>query len=104
MITIKLGEKRTALFGSWYRTAEVGDKKFHVGVERGKKKRIAFKPRGPGAYGYEWHGFVRDERGRDIWSGRVGKSLGTRGLLRAAGLLTGPDQETQPAAATSARS
>jgi hypothetical protein len=58
-----------------------------VGVERGKRVRIAFKPRGAN-HGFHWWGFVRcPADGKRVWEGRVGKSIGARGLLKAAGVI-----------------
>lgn len=76
----------------WSRRVLVGDVEYVVGVERGRKVRIAFKPSGQNV-GWRYHGFVRDVRGREVWSERVGGTLGARGLLRRAGLLppTGSD-------------
>lgn len=58
--------------------------------ERGRKVRIAFKPRGQNV-GWRYVGFVRDARGREVWADRVCGTLGARGLLRRAGLLPSPD-------------
>ena len=58
-----------------------------VGVERGKRVRIAYKPRGRNI-GYKWYGFVRDGKGHEIWSGLVTKSLGVNGVLKLAGLIS----------------
>lgn len=77
----------------WTRKVTFGDGRvFFVGVDRGKAVRIAFKPRGQNR-GYWWWGFVRDERGRDVWSARVSKNLGVRGLLRRAGLIETPAEQ-----------
>jgi hypothetical protein len=85
---IELGEKHEYAFGGgWSRLVQVDGVEYRVGVERGKMVRIAFKPRGKNR-GWKWHGFVRDPKtNKTIWGGEVGKSLGARGLLRAAGLL-----------------
>lgn len=81
----QLGPKRAYLLGGWVRTATVAGTSYLVGVERGKPVRIAFKPKGQNL-GYTWWGFVRTPEGKRIWEGEVGKSLGARGLLLAAGI------------------
>lgn len=77
-------------FGGWSQQVCVADRLYVVGVEPGKRVRIMYKPRGPGAYGYKWHGFVRsaDDGARVNWSDEVPGSLGVRGLLIDAGILT----------------
>ena len=79
------GERRHNSWGAWYQTVLVVGQRYVVGVEPGKRVRIAFKPRG--TYGRQWHGLVRSSAGRDIWSGQVNKSTGVFTLLRFAGLL-----------------
>jgi len=61
----------------------VGDQKLHVGVSMGKQVRIAYSSK----RGHLWHGHVRDAKGKDVWSGQVGKSDGVFAVLRYAGLL-----------------
>ena len=85
MKKVEIIERHEGLSG-WYATVLVDGVKYFVGIERGKRVRIAFKPRGENI-GYWWNGLVRDARGRDVWYGRVNKSNGVRGLLRFAGLL-----------------
>jgi len=71
-----------------YMTVLVEGKKFYLGVERGRRVRIPYKPaRGGQNIGFKWMGFVKDESGHEIWSGYVSKGLGVPGLLRAAGLI-----------------
>lgn len=74
-----------------YATALVNGVRYFTGVERGKRVRIAYKPRGENI-GYHWRGFVNDKDGRCVWSGRVDKSCGVRTLLRFAGVV---GQETK---------
>lgn len=78
-----------AFEGGWSRKVKVGDQEYIVGVERGKRVRIAYKPRGQNI-GWKWRGFVRDAKGREIWSGLVPKTLGARGLLADAGVISIP--------------
>lgn len=61
-------------------------REFHVGVERGNRVRVAFKPRD--FVGFRWHGFVRDVQGKTIWSGRVNKSDGAHAMLVCASLIS----------------
>lgn len=69
----------------WSRKCRVNGQDFHVAVTRGKSVRIAFKPRGQNR-GWHWHGTVYAD-GKCIWSGRVEKSIGVRGLLRSADVI-----------------
>lgn len=73
--------------GGWSRHVVYRGTQYVVGVERGRAARIAFKPRGRNL-GWHWCGFVRNAAGRQLWSGRVGKSVGVRGLLQYAGIWT----------------
>lgn len=84
---ITLGEKRDNGRGAWYREATVGGIMYRVSMSHGKRVRIPYKPRGPGAYGFHWYGLVRDADGHRIWSGRAPKSLGVRGMLIVAGVI-----------------
>ena len=94
MSTYTLIERHDAkLGGGWYATVEVNGKRYFCGIERGKVVRIAFKPRGQNK-GFHWTGFVRSASGKTIWSGRVGKSNGIRGLLKAAGLVSSEQAAT----------
>ena len=78
----------------WSRRVRVGETEYVAGVERGRKVRIAFKPSGQNV-GWRYHGFVRDARGREVWSDNVCGTLGARGLLRRAGLLPSPATVTE---------
>ena len=80
-----LEPKRDSLRG-WSRRAEHDGKEFHCSVMRGKRVRIAYKPRGPGAFGFWWFGSVRVD-GKLIFNGQVAKSIGCRGLLKMAGVF-----------------
>jgi hypothetical protein len=54
------GPWRVTPFGDKYASVTMSDgRKFFVGVERAKRVRIAFKPRGQN-YGWRYFGFVRD--------------------------------------------
>ena len=85
--SLQLGQRRESGTGGWSRPVTVDGVAYIVGVVRGKRVRIAYKPRGPGGWGFWWHGYVRDAKGKEIWSGRVGKSAGARGILEDAGIL-----------------
>ncbi len=78
-----LAQQHDYQFG-WSRRIRYNGTDFMVGIEQGKLTRIAYKPRGPGAYGHHWIGFVRDAKGHSLWSGRVSKSVGCAGLIRFA--------------------
>lgn len=86
---ILIGARRPMSFGGWSQMVCVADRLYVVGVEPGKRVRIAYKPRGKGAYGYQWLGFVRsaDDGKRVYWRDDVPGSLGVRGLLTDAGVL-----------------
>jgi len=85
-----LGERHENAFsGTWSRKVTLDGRELRVGVERGKRVRIAFKPRNNGGWGYHYYGFVR-ENGREIWCDRVQGSAGVRGILVDAGLLPLP--------------
>lgn len=72
-------------FGGWSRRCRIGDVEYQVAVKRGKAVKIPYKPRGQNI-GWHWHGTVYSG-GRCVWSGRVPKSLGVRGLLIEAGVF-----------------
>ncbi len=80
--------------GSWHRNVIVNGWRYTCGVEKGKRVRIRFKPQGQNV-GNEWWGIVRDQACRVVWSGKVGRTLGVRGLLIRAGLLC-PDEPIAP--------
>ena len=81
-----LDPRREGLRG-WYAKVEVSGSVYFVGVERGNRVRIPYKPRGAGAYGFQHWGLVRDAQAKPLFYDRVPGSLGIRGLLRAAGVL-----------------
>ena len=80
--------------GGWSRRVEIAGVEYIVGIERGRRVRIAYKPRGPTGWGFHWHGFVRDAKGRTIWTGRVNKSTGVKMMLLCSGLVV-PDPEPE---------
>lgn len=88
MTSIVLGEKRDNAGGGWRRDATVGGKRYTCSVRAVGRIRIPFKPRG--TYGIVWEGVVYDETGRCILSERINGSLGVRGLLRLAGVISPP--------------
>lgn len=70
----------------WSRRVEVNGQQLTVGIEQGKRVRIKYKPRGDGAYGHQWWGFVRDSKtGVTFWSSLVTRSIGCSGLIERAG-------------------
>lgn len=88
-----LGERRENAFtGTWSREITLDGRTLRVGVERGKRVRIAFKPRNNGGWGYHYYGFVRAD-GAEVWSGRVQGTAGVRGILVDAGLLPLPKND-----------
>lgn len=81
------GPWRVTGFGNRYANVTMANgMKLWVGVEHDKRVRIPYKPRGKNM-GWTYHGFVRDEHAKTLWSGTVGGSIGVRGLLRYAGLI-----------------
>lgn len=90
---ILIGQRRPSDWGGWSQMVCVGDRLYMVSVRTGKRVRIAYKPRGPGAYGYRWIGRVHamDDGKRVHWEDDVGGSVGVRGLLKYAGVLGGSD-------------
>lgn len=89
-----LEEKRLDDLGGWKRSVLIdrqtdGVENLRVSVisRRGKSVRIPYKPKGENR-GYHWWGDVYDrDSARCLWSGRVAKSLGVRGILRRAELI-----------------
>jgi hypothetical protein len=69
----------------WSRRCRVNGVEYHVSVQRGRSVRIAYKPRGQNR-GWHWHGSVYSD-GKCLWSDRVPKSIGVRGLLLDAGVI-----------------
>ena len=101
-----LGEKRVSEtflnYEGWNRRVSLEDgTELLVVMEKGSKRiRIAYKPRGAGAYGFHWYGKVITlDGGRSIFDpiirkwvssidvGRVSKSIGCKGILEQAGLI-----------------
>jgi hypothetical protein len=82
-------DKREAFFGAWSRNVRVGEQEYALSVSRGKSVRIPYKPRGKNR-GWQWHGSVYQigANHKCVWSGRVPGSIGCRGLLIKAGILT----------------
>lgn len=78
-------------FNGWSRTCElIGDDgltyRYQVSVRRGRAVRIPYKPRGKNR-GWKWNGTVF-ENGKQIWAGPVSGSIGCRGLLIEAGVIS----------------
>jgi len=94
MMNYTMSDRRES-FRNWYRTVTFDDGRvFVVGVERGKPVRIPFKPRGQNR-GFQWWGVVRDATGRTVWTDRLSSgTVGVRGLLMRAGLLTSKKETT----------
>lgn len=86
-----IGQRRLGTFGGWSQQVDVAGRTYYVSLRPTKRVRIPFKPRGPGAYGWQYHGTVHapptDTAPRFDWYGRVPGSLGVRGLLVDAGVL-----------------
>lgn len=81
-------EKRAFSYApGWSRKVDVNGVIYWVGVEGVRRVRIPYKPRGQNI-GWQYNGFVRTENGKSIKEGPVGGSIGARGLLRAAGVIT----------------
>ena len=84
------GPWRETSFGDKYaRVMMLDGRTFHLGVEKAKRVRIPFKPRGSN-YGWRYYGFVRDANGKTVAGDTVNGSIGVRGLLKLAGLLLPP--------------
>jgi len=85
-----IGQRRPSTWGGWSQMVCVGDRLYMVSMRTGKRIRIPYKPRGPGAYGHQWIGRVHsiDDGKRIEWEDIVGGSIGVRGLLRYADILT----------------
>ncbi len=76
------GAKRTS-FGSWSQIVFIDERKYAVGASQGQRVRIAYSAK----WGHRWHGYVRDEKGHEVWGGQVGKSDGVFALLRYSGFV-----------------
>lgn len=72
--------------GGWCAKVAIDDVLYFVNVERGKRVRIPYKPRGKNV-GFHWWGIVRNSEGKQIFCDRVSKSVGILGLLKSAGVL-----------------
>ena len=86
-----LGPKKTEFFDTqWWRNVWVGTQQYRVGVSRGDPHRRMYAKAGSPP-GFWWNGWVakldESDRLQNIWSGKVGKTLGARGLLENAGVL-----------------
>lgn len=93
------GPWRVSEWGNKYANVTLADgRKVHVAVEKGKRIRIPYKPRGHNI-GWQWHGTVRltetNGRLRIVFCDRVNGSCGVRGLLRSAGLIPAKESEVQ---------
>lgn len=86
MITVEFVNARQIFMDGWSRNCRVDGTEYCCSVRRGKSVRIPFKPRGKNR-GWHWNGSVYSD-GRCLWAGRVPKSLGVRGLLIEAGVLS----------------
>lgn len=84
---LKLGPKQDKTFG-WARTATLEDgRQFRVFVSRGKRVRIPYKPCGENI-GYHWHADVYEVGKRHLDYFQIPKSLGVRGILKRAGVIS----------------
>jgi hypothetical protein len=73
----------------WSRRVKVGEQEYACSVRRGKSVRIRYKPRGENM-GWHWYGAVYkvgSNAGR-VWEDRVPGSIGCRGLLIEAGVIS----------------
>lgn len=85
-----VGDRRTNDWGAWFQTVRVAGREYIVSVARDKRVRIPFKPRGANM-GWTYRGTVRTTDGADPrvdYSATVGGSIGVRGLLTYAGVIT----------------
>lgn len=89
MITY-LEPKRVHPMGGWKRKVSVAGVVYYVGIEQGRRVRIAYKPRGEN-WGHLWYGSVYTEDGCKLWGANVPGSLGVRGLLTEAGVISQAD-------------
>lgn len=94
MATVKLGERLDDPHtGGWSRIAHVDGVEYRVRLSRGKRVRIAYKPRESG-WGYHWTGHVFGQ-GKELWCDRVDKSTGAKCMLERAGLLVDKELEEE---------
>lgn len=94
---IKLVGKRLASTGpfakgEWRQDVEVGGRAYRVAMRRGERVRIAFKPAGQN-WGHRWVASVwrtdpREGERAHVWDGEVAGSLGVRGILLEARVVT----------------
>ena len=75
-----------SIFGGWARKCRVDGVDYHVAVKRGKSVIIPYKPRGKNR-GWQWSATVY-QNGHCVWSGRVPGSIGVRGILIDAGIVS----------------
>lgn len=85
MAMIQFTTEKIERFDGWSRNCCVNGVEYCVSVRRGKYVRIPYKPRGQNR-GWHWNGSVYSN-GRCLWSDRVPKSIGVRGLLLDAGVI-----------------
>ncbi len=84
---LEVGPRRPIFAGGWSAQVTLRGVQYNCAVERGKSVRIPFMPRGR-SRGWQWWGTVRRrEDARAVFYGRVPKSIGARGLLKAARLI-----------------
>jgi hypothetical protein len=83
---VEIVERREGLAGRYWRVV-VDGVTYHVANERGKMVRIPYQPRGRNR-GFHWYGIVRDEKGEELYRGRVFKSTGPLSLLHDVGVIS----------------
>lgn len=81
-------EKRASQTGGWYATVQVGERTYHVALERGRSVRMAFASRKQ--RGYEWWGHITDERGTRLWHSATYKAATVQAMLLEAKLMAQP--------------
>jgi len=70
----------------WWRDVEIDGTLYIVGITRGERVRIPYRPRGKNI-GYKWYGVVREKAtGKEVFSDRFPKSTGAVSLIHYAGL------------------
>ena len=83
-MSISYGPRTVHEFG-WSQTVEVAGVTYECVIRRGKRVKIAYKPRGHNI-GHRWEGRVYEGE-KMLFLGLVRQSLGCRGLLKLAGVL-----------------
>ena len=83
-----LGDKLILPFGGWGRWLTVDEDRYWVGVEKGKRVRIPYVSKkaarlGAPRFGFQWWGYVRDSRGREIYRTRVDKNVSAKTIVDA---------------------